>query len=243
MNTNLIKQEINNLAYLTTYKVQEKINNDFFLEYTEPRLKKEAEILFNNGWWFLPSLPTDFFYVELDGITEINEKLLTEKITEYHNKDDFENLEKIVENWSLPYFSDNKQIFEDALWAHKQGKYTLTTPVLTIQVEAAIRNYLQLEKFRFKNYVEELKKRCKDSCPEKEGFNSFMQAQDLNFINKNLEKFYKSFDPTTKEFDEVYRNPLLHGQDQSYASIESSTKLFLFLDMIHEIIRDIETAE
>ncbi|MBM4242062.1 MAG: hypothetical protein FJ150_10475 [Euryarchaeota archaeon] len=197
----------------------------------------------DNGWWFILSLPDDFFHVELQGLEDrITPKLLTKKIVEYFNKDECKELEDILNSWELESFSNNKKIFQDALWAHKESKYTLTVPTLTIQVEGVIRSYLDyISEHSIHPYKEALKKRYEESISENRGLESFIQKKNLEFLEKKLENFYQSFEPSKpKNFDDLYRHPLFHGQYLNYHSIEISTKLFLFLDMLYWILDDLE---
>jgi hypothetical protein len=65
----------------------------------------------------------------------------------YFRKDDHAPLSEMVASWSR-YFRDHRisvrddtlwqhhhQVFEDALWAHRKGRYTLSIPALAPQVE------------------------------------------------------------------------------------------------------------
>lgn len=223
--------------------IAKKSRNEFFLKEIKPILEEKANIMFNNGWWFVLSLPSDFFEVELGNMKndEITEELLTKEIVTYFNNDNCKELEAVVKGWDLNVFECNKEIFQDALWAHKEGKFTLTVPALTIQVEGVIRSYLDhVSKYSFKKYHKELKRKYSECISEDDGMSSFIELQNSIFLKETLNNFFKSFDPSAKEFDDIYRNPMCHGQYLNYYSVGMSTKLFLFLDMIHIILEDLE---
>jgi hypothetical protein len=69
-----------------------------------------------------------------DKPTEEIESELDKLIPEYFRRDDHAPLSEMVGSWYL-YVEDRRQVFEDALWAHKQKRYTLSIPALAAQVE------------------------------------------------------------------------------------------------------------
>jgi len=108
--------------------------------------------------------------------------LLTKKIVEYFNKHECKELEDIVNSWKLESFSNNKKIFQDALWAHKESKYTLTVPTLTIQVEGVIRSYLDnISKHSIQPSRLSLKKDIKNQFQRIEGLKVSYKRKTWNF--------------------------------------------------------------
>lgn len=225
-----------------SFEASRKMANKIFLEDIEPRLEKRIKIFFDSGWWLIPSLPYSFFYEVHNLDQELTPTLLTEEIVKYFNDDGCKELDAIVDKWELEFFIENNDIFTDALWAHKKSKYTLTVPALAIQVEGIIRTYLDnITEYNSRPYRDELKKKYEESMSQNNGLRSYMEMKNLEFLEVCLRNYYRSFDPSIpKDFDDLYRNPLFHGQYRNYNSIVISTKLFLFLDMLHDILKDIE---
>lgn len=228
-------------------KTLDKISPDLIIQ----NLEKSAEIMFDNGWWLILTMPFPF-YTQLADIKDINKKYLTDYLVKYHNENDCIGLENLIKRWTLDEFKNNKEIFEDALWAHKQSKFTLSVPALTIQVEGTLRSYFyqKLDK-NFHVYYNELKKQYTQTIKNKnenldygEVFERFTKFQNIKFIEEGFKTFMKSFDPgEPRNFDDLHRHPLFHGQFKNYNTIEMSTKLFLFLDMIHSILIDLEKSK
>lgn len=207
-------------------------------------LEESANLMFDNGWWFIPKLPP-YFYIQLLKEEEVNQQNLTDVLVEYHNKGDCKELGNMLKQWNLDEFNDNMQIFEDALWAHKKAKFTLTVPALTIQVEGIIRSYLDhISEWNFSEYRKLLKDEYDKAIKNENkdlGFEKFFKIQNIKFLEKRMESLYGHFDPSKpKELNDLNRHALFHGRYKHYNTIEMSTKLFLFLDMIHHILNDLE---
>jgi len=225
-------------------EIQIKMQNELFSKHTEPDLEKANEILINNGWWFILSLPISSCIKLNEVESDVTPENLTKWIVDYHNKDNFKVLEEIVNKWDLKVFNENEEIFKEALWAHKKEKFVLTVPTLTIQVEGILRRYFESISARSVNkYRNELKKECENAINENKlgGMMKFVRLKNLEFIDNKLNEFYGSFNDTNpRQLDDIHRHPLLHGQYLKYGTIEFSTKLFLILDMMHFILSDLE---
>lgn len=64
-------------------------------------------------------------------------------IVEFMNKNDCSHFTKIVDSWDSDLFKDKSIIFQEALQAHKEGRYVLSIPALTLQIEP-IKDFLQV---------------------------------------------------------------------------------------------------
>lgn len=67
---------------------------------------------------------------------------LNRAIPEYFRRNDHAPLSQMVASW-CEHFEGRHHIFEDTLWAHKQGRYTLSIPTLAAQVEGVLRDLTQ----------------------------------------------------------------------------------------------------
>lgn len=222
----------------------DKISPDIIIQ----KFEKSANIMFSNGWWLIPTMPIPF-YINLMEVEDINKKTLTNYLVKYYNEN--ERLDHIIGRWKLDEFKDCEEIFEDSLWAHKKSKFTLTVPTLTIQVEGTLRRYFNSTyKLNIKGYREELKQQY-DQTKKNENenlsygdvFDQFTKIQNIKFLDQAIDTFTESFYEKPRNFDDLHRNPLFHGEYENYNTIEMSTKLFLFLDMIHYILNDLEKSK
>ena len=75
---------------------------------------------------------------ELDTVIEEVEGDLNRAIFEYFRRDNYVRLSELVDRWFR--FEDRHHVFEDALWVHKQGRYTLSIPALAAQFEGIVRH-------------------------------------------------------------------------------------------------------
>lgn len=225
----------------------EKILDNIYLDRTIQNFEKSAEIMFDNGWWLIPTMPVPF-YTQLVGVEDVNKKDLTDFIVKYYNENDCIELVNVIKGWTLDEFKENKEIFEDSLWAHKKSKFTLTVPTLAVQVEATLRIYYDPEfKTQIDGYREKLKKEYNQTVNNEnlsyvDIFDNFTKRQNIKFLEDSVNEYVQSFmGEKRRDFDDIHRNPLLHGQCKNY-TIEMSTKLFLFLDMIHYILDDLKKS-
>lgn len=60
-------------------------------------------------------------------------------IPKYFRRDNYAPLSEMVEGWQ-EHFRVRYHVFEDALWAHERGRYTLSIPSLATQVEGIVRD-------------------------------------------------------------------------------------------------------
>ncbi|MEN6552545.1 MAG: hypothetical protein ABFC34_06615 [Methanobacterium sp.] len=212
----------------------------------EQDLQESAKIMFDNRWWFIPTMPPTF-YLQLLKAEDVNQQNLTDFLVKYHNKDNCAELNNIIKRWKLDEFNENMEIFEDALWAHKESKFTLTVPALTIQVEGIFRSYLDhMSEDNFFKYKTELKTKYGEAIKNEDkilGFERFIAIQNMKFLDKTMEIFTLRVSSIPQDYDELYRNALFHGLYKNYSSIEMSTKTILLLDMLHRILSDLEKYE
>lgn len=178
------------------------------------------------------------------------QKELDVVIPKYFRRDDYAPLSKLVSSWQR-HFGDRYQVFEDALWAHKEERYTLSVPTLAAQVEGIIReftgDYVHKTEWKTKflgHFSYDGKSPPRFSQEDlREVFalplnERFERAEELRKhltlarINELFE--YKSFsDPDATSV--VNRHVILHGVFEKYGEIES-LKLFFVLDLLHEAI-------
>lgn len=210
-------------------------------------LAKSAEICSQNDWWVVPCMPLSFYarIVRYEG--QITSELLTRVIVDYMNRDDAAALASLIPTWAHAPFKARRGIFEDALWAHQQGKYTLSVPTLIVHVEGVLREvldtHLGLSKERFGALRKDLKQKItqkdalpRDHLPTDQDIQALINYHNLAF----LESLYAHYNPTNRmEPVALNRHALAHGLWLTYASEEASTRSFLFLDMVHSLVDEL----
>ncbi|MEN6551810.1 MAG: hypothetical protein ABFC34_02870 [Methanobacterium sp.] len=233
-----------------TFQVMEQTTGTIgnFIEYEligDPSLEKNWEtiaLLYNAGFWYIPSLPYSVFknLLKLDDKSKDNVSSL---IMELMNNDNCYQLESIVNKWNLDIFKEKELIFQEALQSHKEGKYVLSIPALTLQAEPIIKDYLSLDHGKMmKNVKNKLKKSMENTKEEKKkeiyidenkSRKMYLYLVSLDFISQIVFKFYarQDFNNVKNPFN---RNVICHGALQiKDFNQELSTKLFLFLDTLH----------
>jgi len=215
----------------------------------QPWLAKASGIMFRNGWWIVHCLPLTFYREIVEQEDAVTPQELTRVVLEYLNRNRGQRIAEVVKHWEVNAFQQRAAIFQDALWAHKRKKYTLTVPVLVFQVEGIIREFIKTSDNNFTAWrFETVRKKFKEkfdrlsSIPEGRKITYDDVSAIENYYNlEMLERLYSDYDPRDHaDPDDVNRNAIGHGLWMNYATIESSTRLFLFLDMLHSMLRQLE---
>jgi hypothetical protein len=188
-----------------------------------------------------------------DKPTEEIENELDKVIPEYFRRDDHAPLSEMVGSWYL-YGEDRRQVFEDALWAHKQEYYTLSIPALAAQVEGILRELVQkyggpsneweTRFYRLLGYDRDQPPRAwtpEEVLPEFLDLplaERIKRADDLrnHFTLVRINALYEEGDFTNPVFaSSVNRHAILHGVFLNFGEVES-LKLFFVLDLLHEAV-------
>jgi len=214
-----------------------------------PVIAQASVIMANNGWWVVRFLPIAFYSKLINVEHEITPGELTGFITNYANRKRCEQLTKMVSTWDVDIFRSRKEIFEQALWAHARKKYAVTVPALIVQVEGIIREFVASYDGGFTSWrLEPIMNRFKqkfaqiESAPQKQEMDFAEVEALMNYHNlKTLEKLYAAYDPRSHtDPSDVNRNAVSHGLWLSYSTKETSTKLFLLLDMLHSMLHQLK---
>ncbi|MEN2775223.1 hypothetical protein ABCY62_09275 [Acetivibrio clariflavus] len=194
-------------------------------------LKKKAKTMLQFGWWFIGSLPIE----QINYIHRNRETLLQEDvdkmICDYYKASDYKELEGIIREWDeLEYFCKWGSKIDDAFYAHKSGKYSLSVPVWAFMLEGIIRDFLRdaygISEKRFSFLYNNFKEKAKE-------LDNFI----VNYAFNCIDSFYVRFNP--EEPDEVQdfsRHKIFHGQALNYDNEINSLKLILYLDELFYMI-------
>ena len=113
-------------------------------------------------------------------------------------------------------FTPRRQILSDAVKAHFDGTYTLSVPVLFAQIEGILRDIGALTP---KDDLKPTIKRDWDSRT------LFGLTDSAAMFNAFLHKLYEG----QRSGGDLNRNPILHGTDTGYATLDNSLILLLTL--------------
>ncbi|HNP70827.1 MAG TPA: hypothetical protein PKK15_06960 [Kouleothrix sp.] len=218
------------------------------LKKINPTIAKASVVLSKNGWWIVGTIPISFYYKIIEMEEQISSEDITRIIVEYINLDNHKRLNDIVHRWNVEPFRRRREIFDQALWAHTNEKYALTTPTLIIHVEGIIREFVEAhDKFtswRTDRVLAKFKERFTQiqGSEEKPEIEFEELEAILNYYNlKALNKLYSDHSPERHtEPDDINRNAISHGRWTSYANLEISTKMFLLIDMLHSMIHQLQ---
>jgi len=231
------------------FSLLDDVINNFEIEYFgDPSLQKNYEtekLLYCAGFWYIPSLPYPVFK-NLLNLDDKSKENVSSLIVELMNKDDCSHLTNIVDGWDLDLFKEKRIIFQEALQAHKDGKYVLSIPALALQIEPIIKDFLQVSHKKFIGTVkDELKKRVEDLkeekkneifCDETKSREMYRYLVSLKFISDAVFPFYgrQDFDNVENTFN---RHVIGHGALNvvEYDQV-LSTKLILFLDTLYYVL-------
>lgn len=188
-------------------------------------------------------------------------------IPAYFRKDDHAPLSEMVASWHL-HFEDRRiwgyddtlwnhhhQVFEDALWAHRKGRYTLSIPALAPQFEGVgqdlMREYGE-KPSRWQKSLNDLL----DYDPDKpskpyEVMPDFValpildrfekargEVEELNrhFTMLRIHEYFKKGNPSrAKAVWSANRHSIAHGNFRNFVEVES-LKLFFILDLLHRAV-------
>lgn len=186
--------------------------------------------------------PTDELKSELDKL-----------IPEYFRRDDHAPLSNMAGSWYL-YGENRQQVFEDALWAHKQERYTLYIPALVAQVEGILCELAQKYGapsqewetcfYRLLGYDRDQPPRAWTPEEVLPRFLDLPLAERIGMADElrnhftlvRINALYEEGDFTNPVFaSSVNRHAILHGVFLNFGEIES-LKLIFVLDLLHEAV-------
>jgi hypothetical protein len=159
------------------------------------------------------------------------EAAMNDAILEYFSEDDFASLERMSKSWdSIPYLHDREKIIADALFAHRNGLYTLSIPTLLPFVEGLSAEILGSTTM---NAVARFAEDRRANDPEiwVQGFCDFM-----------AQVFYKGYRFGTDSAPYLNRHAILHGRVFDYPSALNSTRVFLLLDALADFWHERQRA-
>jgi hypothetical protein len=174
----------------------------------------------------------------------------------YFRRNDGAALSEMVEGWE-EQFGGRHRHFEDALFAHRQGLYTLSIPALAAQVEGVLCD-LTLEYGRGNVWIDRFNgafglrydRRAPPPPPDLEGEIARFSALSVperyeeveesrrRFAPERINELYLNGEFSDPEFSSsVRRHAILHGVFDGYGELES-LRLFCLLELLHDAVSE-----
>jgi len=148
-------------------------------------------------------------------------------------------IEELVETWwSIGVFETRKDLFREAVFAHANGKYRLSTYTLIPQIEGVISDWLVAQmpveelKYHTKSKVKQFRAALEPVCTVTPIYKVILESLTEFIVDGlPLKKFEKWLDKIDTSFPG--RHPVAHGRYEEDLFIEeNSIKLFLLLDTV-----------
>lgn len=202
-----------------------------FEMYRNVEAPEACAVLCQAGWL---RMDRHFSVTELRESLELHktqgETAMNDAILAYFSEDNFALLETMSTSWnSVPYLRDRQKIIRDALFAHRNGLYTLSIPTLLPFVDGLSAEIIGSPT---KNAVVRFAEDRRANDPEiwVQGFCDFM-AQVL----------YKGYQFGKDSAPYLNRHAIVHGRVFDYPSALNSTRVFLLLDALADFWHESQT--
>lgn len=173
-------------------------------------------------------LPPFFANLTLPEIYELFEDKDKSAIEIYNNFFlNSENIESLIASWSeIKFYNERLPILKDALYAHKNGTHTLSTPVLLSQIEGILCEILEV-----KDHAKAKGKLNKINFEENDDKYPFATPKIITHILVN--QIFQSSDLYKDDKNYPNRHPIVHGKDKYYYEDKyASLRCILILDSL-----------
>lgn len=203
-----------------------------------------AEAFKRCGWPLAPSMPNELRERVVQLYQQDKSRYVSNVILGHYHRSQFENLVKMVESWRThPLFSSRMHIIDDALEAHKTGKYTLSLPSLLPLIEGILNEYVTRNKLPAR--CGNIRKVYEAVIGDVDNYSltTWAIVQTLRYQLENSTYTYTKFEQELKKSPNgrlVSRHTVLHGISTNYHKPSNSLKVFVLLDAISSLHDEIE---
>jgi hypothetical protein len=212
-----------------------------------PMLAKASAVMARHGWWLVRQLPLSFYSDVANHDEEVTREVITNYILAYFSQNQWERLAKMVDGWNFNGFSSRREHFQDALEVHRQGRYTMTVPGLVFQVEGIVREFILTTDNFTHHRFEPVRRIFQEKFDQ---LNAIPQDRKITYEDVELienyhnlavlGRLYDTYRPEEGQAPEtVNRHAIGHGLWTGYNTVEASTYLFLILDMLHAMMKQL----
>jgi len=160
----------------------------------------------------------------------------TQAINGYYRKNNHANLIATVGSWKKhPLFSPRMHIIEDALWAHTEGRYTLSVPALIPQIEGILSEYVTRHGAQVQLGKPNQVYQVAIGDPEAHSWDVWPVVACLLYHLENNTYAYADFEDEIKRAArrrKITRHTLMHGIAIGYDKHMHSLRAILLLDSI-----------
>lgn len=195
--------------------------------------------------------PDDVVRCELDRV-----------VPEYFRRDDHARLREMVEEWDDEHFGERRRVFEEALWAHTHGRFTLPIHGLAPQIEGVLRDVTGMHK-QHDTWMDSFNEAFGFAYSRKHPADPDWTRELTEFWAKPLDERYQQSEAFRARFallriNELYvngsfsdpgftsararRHPIAHGVFKNHDEIES-LRLFCALDLLHDAVGEYKRLE
>ncbi len=188
------------------------------------------------SWPITPSMSRAFKRKIAEMHHQGRTRYVSQVIIAHYKGRSYHNLQSATESWrSHPQFVDRMHILDDALWAHRQGKFTLSVPATMAQIEGVmselvVANGLSAKLGKIQKVYEAVTGDLMD-----QDFSAWAIATTLNHIFGVSTYASTTFEKELKRLAHrrrVNRHTVLHGIMSAYDREIHSLRAFLLLDAL-----------
>ena len=210
--------------------IQISLNAPTAFKQADALTKEASQILLNLGWWIYPAWTFSSLRAIIRTHDEGKDKEIEDAILVYFNEAKFD---EMIQAWKTnTKLSPRIHILEDAVWAHNQGKYTLSVPALLPNVEGMINDHSGETGYISQNKCIKILKDYMNKKHKRGPLSSFYPLAVLTFVKTLLKNDFEWGRPSGNS-----RNPILHGHHVAYNDKVFSLKLILLIDYIQNLIK------
>jgi hypothetical protein len=194
-------------------------------------LKKRAETLRGFGWWYISDISEEIIEQIMEESEHLNNDDVNEMICSFFKADNFYNLNMMLDTWGeVPFLAKKYILLEEAIYAHKHGKYASSIQSLITNGEGIIRDFVR----------ETCGLACKPWGPIYNRFKSMVEELEeflYNYIISFIDYLYLNFDPQYPEkTDDFNRHKIMHGESINHGTEINSLKTMLYINEIYHIL-------
>jgi len=176
-------------------------------------LRRMAE----HGWYLSPNFTIPSIPRIADGLEKDRSKMEEELCTYFENRIDE------IDQYVRTEYPHRHAILSEAFWAHKQGKFSLTIPVLLSQAEG-----MCVETFDEKLYSKRDHKPRLATILSRYEPGTFLD----NVVLQMIEPFPIAGNDKTADPDHLNRHRVIHGIDCRYGTRMNSCKAISLIDYV-----------
>jgi len=190
-----------------------------------------AHSLWRYGWWLVPGADAELYHGIIDLAAKGQGRKINRFVCDWYSANNCKRLSTIVRGWhSNKYFQRRRQVYKQALWAHRRGKYYLTIPALLPLLEGIAKDYLQEEH----GITEEgTRKAVIKAVRQNPAFRPWREVELDALVRVLASTTYEKTDLLPEKTGSILnRHGILHGLYPRYGREANSLRCFLLLETL-----------